>query len=73
MKAADVKVGDWVEMTNDGGCFRGTVTRYGRVMELRAGDALVRFGRMMVRIFATDDATDCRKLDRDEIAALGLA
>ena len=73
MKAADVKVGDWIEMTNDGGCFQGTATRYGRVVELRAGDALVRFGRMMFRMYAGEDAADCRKLDGDEIAALGLA
>lgn len=73
MRTADMRVGDWVEMTNDGGCFHGTATRYGRVVEMRNGDALVRFGRMMsIRFYAYENAIDVRKLDGDEIAALGL-
>lgn len=66
MKATEVNVGDYVAMTS-----RGSVS-YGRVSEIRCGDAIIAFGTGNVRLFFNEDDNTIRKLSNDEVLALFL-
>lgn len=66
MKATEVKVGDWVEVSNPWG------SNFLKVREIRNGDAILGTGRMTARVFAGEDDPDCRKMDADEIESLCL-
>jgi hypothetical protein len=73
MNINDLKVGDWVAYTSDRGCFEGVATRYGKVIEIRNGDALCRFGRMTMRLTTDDEDSDSiRRVTSDEARALFL-
>ena len=73
MNINDLKAGDFVAYTSDRGCFEGVVTRYGKVIEIRSGDALCQFGRMSVRLTTDDEDSDSiRRVSSDEARALFL-
>jgi hypothetical protein len=74
MNIKDLKVGDFVSYTSTRGDFDGPCTRYGRVVEIRNGEALCSFGRLtMMRLTDDDEDSDIiRRVSADEARALLL-